>query len=106
MAALVWFRRDLRVHDHPALCAALARDEQIVPVFCLDGRLLPGRHASGPRTAFPLDCLTDLDAQLAAARGLPDRRRLPGADRAAQDGAAGRTGPVPGRGGYRLMISM
>ncbi len=83
MAALVWFRRDLRVHDHPALCAALARHEQIVPVFCLDDRLLHGRHASGPRAAFLLDCLTDLDEQLAA-RGArlvirhgPPERELP-----------------------------
>ncbi len=83
MVALVWFRRDLRVHDHPALCAALARHEQIVPVFCLDDRLLHGRHASGPRTAFLLDCLTDLDEQLAV-RGArlvirhgPPERELP-----------------------------
>ena len=66
MVALVWFRRDLRVHDHPALCAALAGHEKIVPVFCLDDRLLHGRHASGSRTAFLLESLTDLDGQLAA----------------------------------------
>jgi hypothetical protein len=47
MVALVWFRRDLRVHDHPALSAALASHAQIVPVFCLDDRLPHGRHASG-----------------------------------------------------------
>jgi deoxyribodipyrimidine photo-lyase len=83
MVALLWFRRDLRVHDHPALCAALARHEQIVPVFCLDDRLLHGRHASGPRTAFLLECLTGLDEQLAA-RGArlvirhgPPERELP-----------------------------
>jgi deoxyribodipyrimidine photo-lyase len=83
MVALVWFRRDLRVHDHPALCAALAGHEQIVPVFCLDDRLLHGRHASWPRTAFLLDCLTDLDAQLAergarlVIRHGPPERELP-----------------------------
>jgi deoxyribodipyrimidine photo-lyase len=83
MVALVWFRRDLRVHDHPALCAALDGHDQIVPVFCLDDRLLHGRHASGPRTAFLLGCLTDLDEQLAA-RGArlvirhgPPERELP-----------------------------
>jgi hypothetical protein len=38
MVALVWFRRDLRMHDHPALGAALAGHEQIAPVFCLDDR--------------------------------------------------------------------
>ena len=83
MVALVWFRRDLRVHDHPALFAALAGHEQVVPVFCLDDRLLHGRHASGPRTAFLLESLTDLDGQLAdrgarlVIRHGPPERELP-----------------------------
>jgi deoxyribodipyrimidine photo-lyase len=64
MTALVWFRRDLRLHDHPALHAACAGHDRIVPVFCLDDRLLHGRHASGPRTQFLLECLEDLDASL------------------------------------------
>ena len=38
--ALVWFRRDLRVHDHPPLRAALDACERVVPVFVLDDRLL------------------------------------------------------------------
>ena len=63
-SAIVWFRRDLRVHDHPALRAALDGSEAVVPVFCLDDRLLHGRHASGPRTQFMLECLADLDASL------------------------------------------
>ena len=33
-------------------------------MFCLDDRLLQGRHASGPRTQFLLDCLADLDGSL------------------------------------------
>ncbi len=83
MVALAWFRRDLRVHDHPALCAALAAHEQVVPVFCLDDRLLHGRHASGPRTAFLLECLADLGGQLAERGGRlvirhgPPERELP-----------------------------
>ena len=83
MVALVWFRRDLRVHDHPALCAALDGHEQVVPVFCLDDRLLHGRHASGSRTAFLLESLTDLDGQLAergarlVIRHGPPERELP-----------------------------
>ena len=48
----------------PALRAALARHDEVVPVFCLDDRLLHGRHASGPRTQFMLECLADLDASL------------------------------------------
>jgi deoxyribodipyrimidine photo-lyase len=64
LTAIVWLRRDLRVHDHPALQAALAEHERVVPVFCLDDRVLCGRHASGPRTQFLLECLADLDASL------------------------------------------
>jgi deoxyribodipyrimidine photo-lyase len=64
VTALLWLRRDLRVHDHPALHAALAEHERVVPVFCLDDRVLHGRHASGPRTQFLLECLSDLDASL------------------------------------------
>lgn len=32
----------------------------VVPVFCFDPRLLRGRHGSGPRTQFLLECLADL----------------------------------------------
>jgi deoxyribodipyrimidine photo-lyase len=83
MVALVWFRRDLRLHDQPALSAALAGHDRVVPVFCLDDRLLHGRHASGPRTAFLLECLADLGEQLTArGAGLvirhgPPERELP-----------------------------
>ena len=30
---LVWFRRDLRLADNPALCQALARCERVIPVY-------------------------------------------------------------------------
>ena len=33
---LLWFRRDLRLSDHPALTAAIARDRAIIPVFIRD----------------------------------------------------------------------
>lgn len=60
---LLWLRRDLRVHDHPALEAARAAD-RMIPVFCFDDALLRGRHASGPRTQFLIECLHELDAAL------------------------------------------
>jgi len=76
MTALLWYRRDLRLADHPALLAALGGD-RVVPVFCFDDRLLRGRHASGPRTQFLLECLADLDEQLGGRlvvrRGPPER---------------------------------
>jgi deoxyribodipyrimidine photo-lyase len=61
---VLWLRRDLRVHDHPALEAARHHADHLVPVFCFDDRLLHGRHASGPRTQFLLECLADLDRSL------------------------------------------
>jgi deoxyribodipyrimidine photo-lyase len=64
MTALLWLRRDLRTHDHPALEAARRDANALVPVFCFDDRLLHGRHASGPRTQFMLECLADLDRSL------------------------------------------
>ena len=78
--ALVWFRRDLRVHDHPPLRAALDAAERVVPVFVLDDALLHGRHASGARTQFMLECLKELrvalqqrGGNLVIARGKPER---------------------------------
>ncbi len=62
--AIVWLRRDLRLHDHPALQAARDRADRLVCVFCFDDGLLAGRHASGPRTQFLLECLAELDAGL------------------------------------------
>ncbi|NLT05209.1 MAG: deoxyribodipyrimidine photo-lyase, partial [Solirubrobacterales bacterium] len=62
--AILWLRRDLRLHDHPALEAARAGVERLVPVFVFDDRLLGGRHASGPRTRFLLECLRELDGRL------------------------------------------
>lgn len=83
MTAIVWFRRDLRLHDHPALRAALDTAATVVPVFCFDDGLLGGRHASGPRTQFLLECLDDLHralrergSRLIVRRG-PPQRELP-----------------------------
>ena len=64
MTTLLWLRRDLRVHDHPVLEAARHGADHLVPVFCLDDRLLHGRHASGSRAQFLLQCLRDLDRSL------------------------------------------
>ena len=36
MTTLLWFRRDLRLADNPALAAAMARGKPVVPVFILD----------------------------------------------------------------------
>jgi deoxyribodipyrimidine photo-lyase len=62
--ALLWLRRDLRLHDHPALTAAVEQSDRMVPVFVLDDRLLAGRFASRSRVDFMLGCLNALDAEL------------------------------------------
>jgi deoxyribodipyrimidine photo-lyase len=68
--SLLWFRRDLRLRDHPALAAALDRGGLVVPVYVLDPRLLGGPRSSANRTWFLLESLRELAAGLAA-RGAP-----------------------------------
>ena len=36
MRNIIWFRRDLRIGDHPALLEAIKNSDEIVPVFILD----------------------------------------------------------------------
>jgi deoxyribodipyrimidine photo-lyase len=60
--AIVWFRRDLRVHDQPILPAAAGRARRALAVFVLDEKLLgPSGKA---RTTFLFRSLRDLDESL------------------------------------------
>jgi deoxyribodipyrimidine photo-lyase len=59
--AIMWFRRDLRLTDHPALAAA-ADAGPVVALFVLDPALLD--LAGAVRTAFLLRCLRDLDESM------------------------------------------
>ena len=56
--AIVWFRRDLRIADNPALVAAAERGTPILPLFILDHRDLPG-EASAWWLHESLLCLSD-----------------------------------------------
>ena len=62
--AVMWFRRDLRVADHPALAAALAHGTT-TPLFVLDPVFL--QRSGAARLAFMYRTLRDLDAQLGGA---------------------------------------
>ncbi len=62
--AVVWFRRDLRLADHPALAEAVTHALRVVPLFILDDRLLGG--AAPSRSWFLRRSLTVLDAELRA----------------------------------------
>ncbi|SDU42023.1 cryptochrome/photolyase family protein [Jiangella alkaliphila] len=62
--AVVLFTRDLRVHDHPALAAAVEQAGRVVPLFVLDDAILTGRNAAPNRAAFLAGALADLREQL------------------------------------------
>jgi deoxyribodipyrimidine photo-lyase len=69
MRTLVWFRgKDLRLHDHLPLQAALADGGEIVPVFVLDPFFFePKRARELPhRMQFLLDSLGELASELRA----------------------------------------
>jgi deoxyribodipyrimidine photo-lyase len=67
--AVVWFRRDLRVADHPALLAALDAADQVVPTFVVDRTLLEGRSSGPNRRAFLHGALRALARDLEALGG-------------------------------------
>ncbi len=73
-STVLWFRRDLRLHDLPALLEAAAGGPAVLACFVLDPRL---ENPSGPRRLqFLGDCLRELDAALGGrlliTRGLPE----------------------------------
>ena len=73
-AAVVLFTRDLRVHDNPALHAACAAAEHVVPLFVFDDEVLE-RFGAPNRIAFLLESLRDLDGSLRARGGALVLRR-------------------------------
>jgi deoxyribodipyrimidine photo-lyase len=76
MTRLLWFRRDLRLADLPALLQAGADDADVLACYVLDPRLIA---SSGPRRLqFVYDSLRELrealDGRLLVTRGRPDTR--------------------------------
>jgi deoxyribodipyrimidine photo-lyase len=66
-SAVVLFTRDLRVHDNPALAAAVAQSETVLPLFVLDDRIgSAGYGRAANRRTFLLEALVDLDESLRA----------------------------------------
>ena len=64
MPTVLWFRRDLRLTDHPALLSAVrdARDDGVVALFVVDPRLVA--TAGRPRLARLVASLRALDRSL------------------------------------------
>jgi deoxyribodipyrimidine photo-lyase len=76
MPTLLWFRRDLRLHDLPSLLEAAAPDGEVLACYVLDPRL---KATSGPRRLQYLydalrDLRTSLDGRLLVTRGRPETR--------------------------------
>ena len=76
MPTLLWFRRDLRLHDLPPLLDAAATDGEVLACYVLDPRL---KVSSGPRRLqYLYDALRDLrehlDGRLLVTSGRPERR--------------------------------
>src|SRR5262249_19181324 len=63
-AAVVWFRRDLRTHDHPALQHALEHADRVLPLYVVDPALLHGRWRSPNRVWHLARSLERLDEML------------------------------------------
>lgn len=64
MLSLVWFKRDLRVADHPALIAAAARGP-VLPLYIVEPDLWAQPDTSGRQWDFVAECLADLRRDLA-----------------------------------------
>ncbi|MBC7463454.1 MAG: deoxyribodipyrimidine photo-lyase [Actinobacteria bacterium] len=60
--SIFWFRRDLRLADNPALLAAIAEADEIVPVFIMDEAI--AKRAGDFRRAYLADSLRKLDDSL------------------------------------------
>ena len=59
------FRKDLRLHDNPTLRACLEGSGTFYPVYVLDTAAASQSKISANRWNFLLECLRDLDSQLA-----------------------------------------
>ncbi len=67
--AVVWFRNDLRLHDHQPLMEALHKFDSVIPVYCIESDWLKDtkygtKKMGGFRAKFLLESLTDLKKNL------------------------------------------
>jgi deoxyribodipyrimidine photo-lyase len=81
---LIWYRNDLRLHDHQPLTQALAEGASIIPLYCFDDRHFGQTSFGFPKTGafraqFLLESLSDLQnswrsrgSDLIIQRGLPE----------------------------------
>lgn len=70
MRGIVWFRRDLRLHDQPALATACEECDEIIPLFVFDEPLLQSHEFGSACVNFMLGCVETLGSSLAGL-GIP-----------------------------------
>jgi deoxyribodipyrimidine photo-lyase len=63
--AVVWFKRDLRVSDHAALCAAAATSLPVLPLYTVEPDYWKLADTSARQYEFIRECLTELRVDLA-----------------------------------------
>ena len=63
---IVWFKRDLRVHDHAALAAAVASGGPVAALYVLEPALWQLPEHSARQFAFLIESLAELDEALKA----------------------------------------
>lgn len=66
---IVWFKKDLRLHDNETLVRAIAESDEVIPVYCFDDSQFAtsefGFKKTGAfRAQFLLQSLSDLDKNL------------------------------------------
>jgi deoxyribodipyrimidine photo-lyase len=61
---ILWYRRDLRLHDHAALWHAVRDATAVIPLFILDPAHFANREVGSGRVQFLLESLSDLDDAL------------------------------------------
>ncbi|MEM9474748.1 MAG: FAD-binding domain-containing protein [Pseudomonadota bacterium] len=66
MTTLLWFKRDLRIADHPALAHAIARGEPVIPLYIAEPELWAQPDASHRQWTFIAESLAALREALAA----------------------------------------
>ncbi|KAK1063844.1 hypothetical protein LTR74_009174 [Friedmanniomyces endolithicus] len=62
---LYWFRTDLRLHDSPALKAALdLKPEVLYPIWCWDSHYVYRARVGNNRWQFLIDCMNDVSRSI------------------------------------------
>jgi deoxyribodipyrimidine photo-lyase len=111
MNVLVWLKRDLRVHDHPALTLAAGLGP-VLPVYVVEPELWSQPDASARQWEFVAESLADLREDLArlgaplvvrvgdAVQVLEAFVASTGSDGSSAMRRPGTSGPMPATGGW------